>query len=119
MRKIWFGGLLFFGLYFVFFLTFITAYPGIVQDVWNLSALSGILILEMTRLKKIAVIGAGIAGLICGHELQKAGFAVTVYEKENFVTKKEKNSAEYGASHFFSFSCVYCGFKPNISLSQQ
>ncbi len=44
-KKIWLGGLLFFGLYFVFFLTFITAYSGIVQEVWNLSALSGILIL--------------------------------------------------------------------------
>ncbi|MBI5073116.1 hypothetical protein HZA99_04820 [Candidatus Woesearchaeota archaeon] len=44
-RKIWGGGLLFLGLYFVFFLGFVAVYPGIVQQIWNLSALSGILIL--------------------------------------------------------------------------
>ncbi|MBI5001868.1 hypothetical protein HZC31_00620 [Candidatus Woesearchaeota archaeon] len=44
-RKILIGALLFLSLYFIFFLTFILAYPGIVQEVWNLSALSGILFL--------------------------------------------------------------------------
>lgn len=31
--------------------------------------------------KRVAVIGAGIAGLAAAHELKKAGFAVVVYEK--------------------------------------
>ncbi|MDA1038333.1 MAG: FAD-dependent oxidoreductase [bacterium] len=35
--------------------------------------------------KKIAVVGAGIAGLTCAYELQKAGHDVTVYEKEDTV----------------------------------
>ncbi len=35
--------------------------------------------------KKIAVIGAGIAGLTCAYELQKAGHEVTVYEKGSQV----------------------------------
>ncbi|MCR4278404.1 MAG: FAD-dependent oxidoreductase [bacterium] len=36
----------------------------------------------MEAKKKIGVIGAGISGLSCAYELQKAGFDVTVYEKE-------------------------------------
>lgn len=35
--------------------------------------------------KRIAVIGAGISGLTCAYELQRAGHQVTVFEKENFV----------------------------------
>lgn len=35
--------------------------------------------------KKIAVIGTGISGLTCAYELQKAGFEVTVFEKEHSV----------------------------------
>lgn len=36
-------------------------------------------------MKKVAVIGAGISGLTCAYDLQKAGFEVTVYEKEAYV----------------------------------
>ena len=36
---------LFTGLYFLYFLTLIAAYPGYVEQVWNLKAISGILIL--------------------------------------------------------------------------
>lgn len=35
--------------------------------------------------RKIAVIGAGIAGLTCAYELKKAGFDVTVFEKNKRV----------------------------------
>jgi len=35
--------------------------------------------------KRIAVIGAGIAGLTCAYELQKAGFDVVVLEKNSYV----------------------------------
>lgn len=43
-RKILLGGVLFLGLYSLFFFFFVQRYPGIVQEVWNLSALSGVLI---------------------------------------------------------------------------
>lgn len=38
------SGLLFLGFYFIFFLLLIVSYPGYVAQVWNLSAISGILI---------------------------------------------------------------------------
>ncbi len=44
-EKILTGGLLFLGLYFVFFFFFTIAYPEIVREVWNLAAISGVLIL--------------------------------------------------------------------------
>ncbi len=44
-KKILVGGALFLALYFGFFLAFNLAYPGFVQQVWNLPALSGILVL--------------------------------------------------------------------------
>src|SRR3989338_5565576 len=39
----------------------------------------------MKEPKKIAVVGAGIAGLTCAYKLQKAGVNVIVYEKESAV----------------------------------
>ena len=44
-KKIILGSFLFLGLYFVFFLAFNLTYPGIVEQIWNLKAISGILIL--------------------------------------------------------------------------
>ena len=44
-KKIWMGGVAFLALYFVFFLFFDLAYPNLVQEVWNFSAISGILLL--------------------------------------------------------------------------
>jgi len=44
-KNMMFSGIIFLILYFIFFLLFNLAYPGIVQEVWNLSAISGILIL--------------------------------------------------------------------------
>ena len=44
-KKIFMGGILFLALYFTFFLLFNISYPGIVQEVWNLSAISGMLVL--------------------------------------------------------------------------
>ncbi|MBI4448644.1 FAD-dependent oxidoreductase [Candidatus Woesearchaeota archaeon] len=34
---------------------------------------------------QVAVVGAGISGLVCAYELQKMGYEVTVYEKEPYV----------------------------------
>ncbi len=45
IQKILKGSVLFLGLYFLFFFTFILVYPGIVEQVWNLKAISGILFL--------------------------------------------------------------------------
>lgn len=36
---------IFLGIYFVYFLTLIAMYPGYVEQVWNLKAISGILVL--------------------------------------------------------------------------
>ncbi len=44
-KNLFFGGILFLALYFIFFFGINLAYPGFVAWVWNLSAISGILIL--------------------------------------------------------------------------
>lgn len=55
--------------------------------------------------KKIVVVGAGISGLTCAYELQKAGHAVVVYEKEPHVGgrmwSRERNHLlfDIGADH--------------------
>lgn len=46
--------------------------------------------------KKIAVIGAGIAGLVAAYELQRAGHDVTVYEKNNFPGGRMRTRTEGG-----------------------
>lgn len=43
-NKIFIGGFVFLALYFIFFFILISSYPGIVRDVWNLGAISGVLI---------------------------------------------------------------------------
>ena len=45
IHKIVWGALFFLTLYFLFFMAFSLVYPGIVEQVWNLKAISGILIL--------------------------------------------------------------------------
>ncbi len=55
--------------------------------------------------KRIAVIGAGIAGLTCAYELQKAGFSVVVYEKNSYVGGRMSSRTkdgfifDFGADH--------------------
>ncbi len=44
-KKIWVGGLLFLGLYFIIFLSLVKVFPYYVRNVWNISHISGILIL--------------------------------------------------------------------------
>lgn len=59
----------------------------------------------MPQKKKIAVIGAGIAGLTCAYELQEAGHDVTVYEKNaqpgGRMRSREKDGLMFdiGATH--------------------
>jgi len=44
-KNVLFGGMLFLVFYFIFFLFFNLIYPMLVQEIWNLSAISGILVL--------------------------------------------------------------------------
>lgn len=44
-RKIWFGGITFLSLYFIFFLGINLLYPNFVQEAWNFQTISGILLL--------------------------------------------------------------------------
>jgi len=46
--------------------------------------------------KKIAVVGAGIAGLTCAYELQRSGHQVTVFEKNAFVGGRMSSRAKDG-----------------------
>lgn len=39
----------------------------------------------MEKTKKVVVLGAGVAGLACAYELAKAGYEITVIEKNSFV----------------------------------
>ena len=39
----------------------------------------------MNNKKKVAIIGAGPAGASAAYYLQKEGYEVTVFEKENFI----------------------------------
>jgi len=57
--------------------------------------------------QSVAVIGAGVAGLVCARELQRAGFTVTVFEKSRGVggrTSTRRGDAgaafDHGAQYF-------------------
>ncbi|MBI3631831.1 MAG: FAD-dependent oxidoreductase [Candidatus Vogelbacteria bacterium] len=60
----------------------------------------------MKSQKKIAIVGAGIAGLSCAYELKKAGFNVTIFESEDTVggrmqtIKKDGLIVDSGADFF-------------------
>ncbi|MDP3970543.1 MAG: FAD-dependent oxidoreductase [bacterium] len=51
---------------------------------------------ENNNAKSIAVIGAGIAGLASAYELQKAGFNVEVFEKNNYAGGRMASRAKDG-----------------------
>jgi len=59
-KKVFTGGILFLALYFIFFLFFNLIYPGIVERVWNLSAISGILILGVPLEELMFALGFGM-----------------------------------------------------------
>ncbi len=50
----------------------------------------------MKKGKKVAVIGAGIAGLACAYELQKKGYDVTVFEKESLAGGRMRSEKKDG-----------------------
>lgn len=45
MKKMITSAIIFLGIYFIYFITLIAVYPGYVEKVWNLKAISGVLIL--------------------------------------------------------------------------
>jgi hypothetical protein len=59
-RKILAGGVLFTGLYFVFFISLVIAAPSYVQAAWNLSALSGILFMGIPLEEYLFAFGFGM-----------------------------------------------------------
>lgn len=48
--------------------------------------------------KRVVVVGAGFAGLACAHELQAAGYDVTVIEATNRVGGRVRSSGEFVAN---------------------
>lgn len=50
------------------------------------------------KTNRVAVIGAGISGLVCGYELQKAGYHVDVFEKESTVGGRMNARQHHGHS---------------------
>ncbi len=59
-KKIFVGGFLFLSLYLIFFLSFNFVYPYAVESFWNLSAISGILVLGIPLEELIFAFGFGI-----------------------------------------------------------
>lgn len=58
-KKMIVSAFLFLGLYFLYFLTLIVAYPGYVEQVWNLPAISGILIVGIPLEELLFALGLG------------------------------------------------------------
>lgn len=75
-KNIWVGGFLFLGLYFLFFMTLVLAFPRYVRAVWNLPDISGILMLgipleELLFAFTLGMLWAGIYEHIYWHKLMK------------------------------------------------
>jgi len=59
-NKVLVGGLLFLGLYFIFFLLFNFLFPGWVEQIWNLSVISGILFFGIPIEEILFAFGVGL-----------------------------------------------------------
>ncbi|PIU57000.1 MAG: protoporphyrinogen oxidase, partial [Deltaproteobacteria bacterium CG07_land_8_20_14_0_80_38_7] len=77
-------------------------------------------------MKKVVVIGGGIAGLSLAYSLIKQGFDVTLIEKENrvggalnTVLKNNKYIIEYGPNTFLSTSDSIANLISDLNLNNQ
>ena len=63
--------------------------------------------------KRVAIIGAGIAGLSCAQELQGHGFSVTIFDKSKGVGGRMSHryfgdwEADHGAQYFTARDPVF------------
>lgn len=58
-KKMFASAFIFTGLYFVYFLTLVLMYPGYVEEVWNLGAISGILVIGVPLEELMFAFGLG------------------------------------------------------------
>lgn len=88
------------------------------ESVWDINTVPKV---ESASGKKVAIVGAGLAGLITGMELSDSGFQVNIYDTRPFVggkvgswTDSEGNHIEMGLHVFFG--CYYNLFDIMIKI---
>lgn len=69
--------------------------------------------MNLSSMKRVAIIGAGISGLSCARELQKAGFLVSLFDKSKGVGGRmshryyENWEADHGAQYFTAREALF------------
>jgi protoporphyrinogen oxidase len=77
------------------------------------------------KARKIAIIGGGLGGLVCGYQLSKQGNEVTILEKENFLGglaggfEIEGTNLEKTYHHFFKTDADLIGLIKEIGLESK
>lgn len=72
----------------------------------------------MRTKKRVVIVGAGIAGLSCAHELIQRGFDVTVYEASESIggkAKSERTREGYPCEHGFRFYIGYTNYMHTLA----
>lgn len=70
-------------------------------------------------MKKVCIVGAGISGLSCAHELIRRGFSVNLYEISNDIGGKAKSgrsSSGYPYEHGFR---IYSGYRNYFKILEE
>ncbi|HEY9732857.1 MAG TPA: FAD-dependent oxidoreductase [Drouetiella sp.] len=74
--------------------------------------------------KSVAVIGAGLSGLVCAHLLEVAGVNVTVFDKGRFPggrlasRNRDQHCFDYGAQYFTARSANFNNFLNSSTISE-